>query len=231
MIAVTEPGLQFYVDKLNARQPFTVVRYGDGEWSSIVQDRATCLKQRLDLPGMREAMMRSITRAPRDERYLLACHPNQARGNIEEWLRDNQPAWLQWYDNRTFYLASLHGKLFPFVQALRNLRVPLVVIGPRHLCRMAEFLPVAFHIEIPGRDAWPQVARILDAADKWSGACFSVSAGPTSSPLIWRMFARGLGDGWIIDAGSLWDVYCGVKSRSYHNRIDAARMRQNLRNT
>ena len=227
MIEVIDPGLQFYVDKLNAHEPFAIARYGDGEWSAIVQDRATCVGQRLDLPGLREAMVRSITRAPKDPRYILACHPNQARGNIELWLRTHAPH-AQWYDNRTFYRASMHGELFPFVSALRHLRAPLVVIGPPHLRKLDTILPVAHFIEIPERDAWPTLSRILDETNQWYGACFSISAGPTSSPLVWRMFARGLGDGWIIDTGSLWDVYCGVKSRSYHNRIDAETLRRNV---
>ena len=230
MIDVTDPGLSFYVDKLRARQPFSLARYGDGEWSAIVQDRRSCVGQRLDLPGMRDAMMQSIRRAPRDPAYLLACHPNQPRGNIEDWLKENQPAWLKWLDNRTFYYASMRGQLFPFVDALRNLEAPLVIIGPAHLRKLSSILPVAGFIEIPSTDAWHSFAVILEACEAWRGVptCFSISAGPTSSPLVWRMFARGFGDGWLLDVGSLWDIYCGVWSRGYHSRITPEIRRRNL---
>lgn len=230
MIDVTDPGLSFYVAAIREARPLSVARYGDGEWSAIVRDRQTCIEQRLDLPGMREALMQSITRAPRDPAYWLACHPNQPRGNIEAWLRENQPAWLHWLDNRTFYRASMHGELFPFVDALRTMSAPLVIIGPAHLRKLSAVLPVAGFIEIPPVNAWFEMAAILEACEAWRGipTCFSISAGPTSSPLVWRLFARGFGDGWLLDVGSLWDVYCGVKSRSYHNRINAERLWRNL---
>jgi len=228
VIETHDPGLQFYVDQLTAAQPFTLVRYGDGEWSSIVGDRPTCIGQRLDLPGLPAAMMDSIRNCPRDDHYYMACHPDQARGNIEAWLKEHQPAWLKWYDNRTLYKASMHGALYPFVAALRTLPVPLVVIGPAHLRKLGDILPVAAFIEIPGVNAWPTVERILDAAQPYAGACFSISAGPTSSPLVYRMWRRGLRDGWLLDVGSLWDVFCGKRSRTYHTRIDDAKLRRNL---
>ncbi len=229
MIDVYDPGLTFYVDKLTRREPFALVRYGDGEWSAIVQDRRSCVGQRLDLPGMREAMMLSIRRAYNDPRYLMACHPNQARGDIEDWLRENQPRWLKWLDNRTLYQASRKGCLFPFVDALRHLDAPLVVIGPAHLAQLEDILPVAAHIEIPGVDAWSRLEHILEAAEAWRGAVFSISAGPTSSPLVWRMFARGHCDrGVLLDVGSLWDVYCGRASRGYQYGMKPETINANL---
>ena len=232
MIDVTDPGLTFYVDKLRNREPFALVRYGDGEWSAIVQDRASCVGQRLNLPGMREAMMLSIRRAYNDPRYLMACHPNQARGDIEDWLREHQPPFLKWLDNRTLYQASRKGRLYPFVAALRELSASLVIIGPPHLRNLARVLPYAGFIEIPGVDAWPMLEHILAEAENYRGAVFSISAGPTSSPLVWRMFARGHCDrGVLLDVGSLWDVYCGKASRGYQYGMKAETIQRNLEGT
>jgi len=33
---------------------------------------------------------------------------------------------------------------------------------------------------------------------------------------------------WLIDFGSLWDVYCGKRSRRYHKRMGKGVIRENL---
>jgi hypothetical protein len=230
MIKTIDLGIQWYADKLMCHEPFTIMRYGDGEWSVIIKNRTICLKQRLNLPGLRNTMIKSITQAHHDSRYLPACHPNQTMGtNIEVWLAKHQPHWLKWIDSRTFCHASLEGELFPFVNALRHLDVPLIAIGPPWHVRLSEFLPISEFIEINPRDCWNQRKYILDRVLTIGPACYTMSAGPASSPLGWLMFGLGLNTGWIIDVGSLWDVYCDNITRSYQRRLTPQLIQRNLK--
>jgi len=229
MIDVFEPGIGFYVDYLVNDKPFSLARYGDGEWSVIVQNRGKCVGQSLNLPGLRLATIRSIKKAHQDPRYIMACHPKQSQGNIEEWLVQHQPPWLRWKDTRTFYYASFYGKLFPFVDAIRKLNVPRVVVGPPHLRQLhSKVFKVDQFIEIPPVDAWRSKDRILDECKKVKGkVMFSISAGPTSSPLVWELFQEKP-ESFIMDLGSLWDVYVGKPSRSYHAKMSKEIKRCNL---
>jgi len=228
MIETIKPPLQFYTDALVKDDPLAIARYGDGEWSVIVQNRKKCVGQSLNLPGLQEAMVKSIVKAPCDPHYIMACHADQAQGNIEGWLAQNQPSWLKWYDNRTFYLASYRGQLFPFVDALRKLSVPRVVVGPPHLRRLKAFQIDQF-IEIPAVDAWNDIKRILAECKKVEGkVLFSISAGPASSPLVWSLF-QAKPESWILDLGSLWDIYVGKKSRPYHGKMTKEIIRRNLK--
>jgi hypothetical protein len=59
--------------------------------------------------------------------------------------------------------------------------------------------------------------------------CFSASM--TTNVLIHRLYPLMGETSWLIDFGSLWDVYVGVKSRSGYGKEDwTERIRKNLGN-
>jgi len=56
-------------------------------------------------------------------------------------------------------------------------------------------------------------------------AVVSFSAGPTTKVLIHNLHGRGH---FLIDFGSLWDIYVGKRTRRYHKRITPKVIRRNL---
>lgn len=217
---VFSPGLQWYVDKINAGDPFTFIRLGDGEWSAIMQDRARTSSgsQGLRHSSLQRGMSKVITQAPNDPRYILALRQTSYRAGIQAWLAKNKPTHVQFHDCTQFYKASKKGQLYPFISALRNLDVPIVVVGPeRHAGLNGKVFDIAQHVTIPGRDCWIQRERIVTAALKRSGpACYLLSAGPAAKVFAWSIFQRVGQQSWIIDCGSLWDPYVGKRTRTYH---------------
>lgn len=214
---VLQPGLRYYVDKINKREPFSWVRYGDGEWSSIFRDRARTGSgsQSLTDIGLSRAMRKSIAKSWKADNYFPAMRESSLKPKVKQWLLNNQPAHIWWHDCTIFYKSSRKGQLYPFIKALRETDYPIVLVGPPRLQKLNIF-PVAQFIAIPGRDAWKDHPHILRKCKNVKGkALFLITAGPTAKPLVWELYPHCGKKSFVLDMGSLWDVYVGKASRRY----------------
>jgi hypothetical protein len=234
MIDVFSPGLQYYVDKLNAGEVYTFVRLGDGEWSAITQKRSRTYSgsQTLNHQSLQRGMMKVVAQAPNDPRYILSLRQTSFRENIKLWLAENVPAHVRFHDSTVLYKASKKGLLYPWIEALRNLDVPIVVIGPeRHKGLNKKVVPIARHVMIPGKNCWAQRERIIaEALQNRNPACYLLSAGPAAKVFCWSLFQRVGQRSWILDVGSLFDPYVGKRTRTYHKGMlkNPAIIRRNL---
>jgi hypothetical protein len=222
------PGLQWYVDKLRNGERFAFVRYGNGEWDCILDlyYRTRSGSQRFS-PDLRKALMASLTQ-PRGGAYFTALQSVSFLGRLgllpkaEAWCAANASG-LTWHDGEIFTRASRTGKLYPLVEALRGQRV--VVVGPQWLMK----LPFAsVFVPVKSRDCWAQIEDIEAQLRGLQNVVVAFSAGPAAKVLIHRLQPVIGKHSWLIDFGSLWDPYCGVRSRSYHKRITPDIIRRNL---
>jgi len=227
-VNVKSPGLGFYVDKLRNNERFSFVRYGNGEWDCILDlfYRTRSGSQRFT-PNLRAALIDSL-KTPHAGAYFTALQSTSflQRGGIlpqaETWLANNAPD-LKWHDGEVFTKASMKGRLHPLVAALEGKRV--VVVGPKWTLKLpfaSVFVPVRSH------DCWVQVDAIAAQLRDLHDVVISFSAGPATKVLIHRLQPLIGAHSWLIDFGSLWDPYCGVKSRRYHQRITKDVIRRNL---
>jgi hypothetical protein len=223
--------LAFYVDKLKAGQKFAFVRYGNGEWDCTLSLRKhTGSGSQWFTSELRTAMAETLTSAPSDEYYIASqSAPYLTRKHImpkaDVWLRENAPG-IAWVDGEVLHKASLRGRLYPFVEAIQRERI--VVVGPQWLLK----LPFTrTFINVKAKDCWDDYENILGRirGHNFSNAIILFSAGPTAKVLIRQLWREKPGANWLIDCGSLWDPYCGVKSRNYHKRIKPGVLRRNLR--
>jgi len=216
MIDVIEPGLQFYVDKINGGESFSFNRMGNGEWDCILNlYHKTRSGSQVFTPELREEMAKVVTNRHIDKNYLLAIQNlpyllkiDKLR-HIEPWLA-KIPA-IQWHMGDVFHRASRDGEFAPMIQALKKRRV--IMVGPPWLMTLpfsSVFVPV---IE---KDCWIEVDSLTERLSGFRDAVISFSAGPTAKVLIHRLFPIIGKSCSMIDFGSLWDPYCGVNSRSYH---------------
>lgn len=220
MIEPFNPGLQYYVDKIKVGDCFTFIRLGDGEWSAIMQDRAitSSRSQTLNHSSLKQAMCKVIERAPDNPRYILALRRTSYRAGITEWLEQHTPAYVRFHDSTVFYKASKKGQFYPFVKALRELKVPIKLVGPERLAALdPNVFPIAEHIVIPGRNCWAQRQHILNQAlSNREPAFYLLSAGPAAKPFAWSIHHHVGKHSFVIDCGSLWDPYVGKRTRTYH---------------
>lgn len=231
---LSRPGLAWYVDRINENKSFTFVRYGDGEWSAILNDGRKMTgtgSHRLDLPGMRKQLSQSLMEKSKSKRYIVALRQTALKPNITTWLY--QRGLLKgWHDCTVFYKASRRGQLFPLIEAIRKSELSLVVVGPPHLAKLKTRakLPVERFIPVPKRNCYKVIGKTIDAIlDQRGKPLFvSISAGPPGKLIAWRLFKHIGQNSIIIDFGSLWDIYCGVASRHYQRKMKAETIAKNL---
>ena len=220
---VRDLGLQYYVDRINNNEPFSFVRYGDGEWSAAIlhnRARTGTGSHSLTIPKMVRDLQWSLRGIYQVDNYFVATRPNALAQNplIVPWLVTNTPEGTLWNECRIFCRASMKATLNPFVTALRNLEIPLVFIGPKWLRGLKDVVfPKARFIEVPTLDCYFAKETInLQVRKMPRPAVFSFSAGPTAKILIYELFPL-IGDrSFLLDLGSLWDIYVGRPTRGYH---------------
>ena len=225
---VQSPGLQFYVDKLLKDEPFSFARYGNGEWDCILQlyHKTRSGSQKFS-PGLRKALIASLKTQRAGEYYTALQSTTFLKrigllAKLEPWLAIHAQA-LAWHDGEVFAKASIKGRLFPLVEAMKQHRV--VVVGPKWLMK----LPFAsVFVPVRARDCWQDANTIVAQLRNLKNVVISFSAGPATKVLIHRLQPVIGAHSWMIDFGSIWDPYCGVNSRRYHGRVTPAVQRKNM---
>lgn len=228
------PGLTWYVDRINENKPFAFVRYGDGEWSAILNDgrRMTGTRSHsLTIPGMQKQLRRSLMEKPKNRRYIVSLRQTALTRQIEVWLY-RRGLLKGWHDCTVFYKASRKAQLFPLIDALRKSELSLVVVGPPHLAKLKKRarLPVDRFIPVARRNCYRGIGKAIDAVldTKEKPMIVSISAGPPGKLIAWRLFKHIGKNSVIMDFGSLWDIYCSVPSRNYQRKMKAATLEINL---
>jgi hypothetical protein len=219
-----------HVAFLSKGERYSFARFGDGEWSAIFgTDGANCdghpyypeLGQRL-----RQCLVSPLP-------YLHGMQPLAMKTEgrkIVRFLREHKVA-IRWSNADVFHDANKDGLLFPLVDQLRSMTV--VLVGPAYLKAIGSFIPLAGHIEIPARNCFLSIDKIEEAilhdSLQSDNRVYAISASMAAKVLINDLFPK-IGDrNWLIDFGSLWDVYAGVKSRGvYADRDWTAIIKKNL---
>lgn len=215
--------LRHYVRLLRAGTPFSFSRFGDGEWAAILGESGENCDGHPFSPALGEALRQTLL-YPRG--YFYAIQPRAVRYDskrIGAFLRQ-EGIGVEWHCADVFHRANLRGRLNPLVRQLRAMSV--VVVGPEHLRGLGE--SVFEHedfVEIPAQRCFEHaddiVARVRDtAAAHPAGRVYAFSASMAANPMIHELFPQLGADNWLIDFGSLWDVYVGVRSRSVYRKLD-----------
>lgn len=225
------------IERLNAHNPFLLLRYGDGEWLDILgRDNPNWTTEHaLGFEGLQQELRTSLSELEvGPDTFLTIVAPRHIKrlglgDSIVRWLSSEAPqTHSHWYDGQFLTKASVNGELHPFIEALREQR--LLIIGPPHVKHMAHQLPVARFLEIPPHDCYREYDRILaEAIDRAPapGGVITLSAGMVSEALGPALYDALHREVTVMDVGSLWDPFCGVNSRSFHERV-AANAQANL---
>ncbi|EFK96510.1 hypothetical protein LDC_1463 [sediment metagenome] len=216
-IRLENPPLSSYVEKLERGESFSFSRFGDGEWNAILgRPGENCdgheffpeLGQRL-----RETLINPLP-------YIYALQQlaiGQDGIAIARFCHKNRIV-RTWPNADVFHHASEEGRLLPLVSQLRKMDV--VIVGPQHLRKISQRVFKYIHfIEIPSRNCFLSAEKIksdiLAVAQNNSKVVYALSASMTANVLIHDLFPVLGSDNWMIDFGSVWDVYVGAPSRGY----------------
>lgn len=231
MISVSSHNLNYFIGQLREDLPYSFNRFGNGEWDCIfeLQQRTNSGSQDLRSRRLRDGLMSAVQYE--NVRYFKGL---QSPGYLDKLsLLSKIETWIPqstWYPADVFHRASEDGRLFPLVEQLRIKKV--VVIGPKHLKGLDQLINVTNFIEVKSVDCYSTFSQIFTDLTFLlpiePGTVFSFSAGPAAKILIKRLFTLVGETAFLLDLGSLWDVYCGIKSRKYHFKMTSEIICQNL---
>jgi hypothetical protein len=213
--------LQDYCDLLDAGTPFTQANYCDGEWLAIMgrTHGAQCDGQSFNDTATR--LLRKTLRHPRPYWHGVMSGDKRREPGLEFCRSHRYPVDdIQWVDKALVYGANVRGEAGPFWGALARRRV--LVVGPEHLTRLPLFDPVAY-VNVPSTDAMDAVDQLSDDVLHTARAIhpdvITFSASFAAKVLIWRLWPT-LGDHMtLLDIGSMYDAYCGVRSRGHAQKV------------
>jgi hypothetical protein len=228
-IARERAPITYFSDMMRKGHAYSFSRYGDGEWHAMFgRSGANCDGHKY-FPKMGRELARTV-REPRKLIYGIQNMSARKLGDkIKPLLKPNYD--YKWKDADVFHYASWNGVLFPMVQALRAKKVCLV--GPKFLKKPAlSFLYSGGFVEVPEKNCYHNKKHIKarmrqELADQ---KVFCICASMLAEILIWELFPT-LGETcWLIDFGSVWDVYARHPSRRYHKHVNARVRKKNLHN-
>jgi hypothetical protein len=213
--------LSFYVDLLTAGTPFTFVRFGDGEWSAILGRSGANCDGHVYFPDLGRRLSSALAdRYP----YFYALQYYGLKNDgpaITDYLLKNRIG-LPFHNADIFAFENVLGRLNPFIEALRKKQV--VVIGPAHLRGVDRILPVARFFEVPSQNCFLAADEVVTSIAAWSkdkaGIVYAFSASMAAKVMIHDLYPALGKQNWLLDLGSIWDVYMGVKSRSWFEKLD-----------
>ncbi|MBN1983715.1 MAG: hypothetical protein JW795_19430 [Chitinivibrionales bacterium] len=230
-ITIDYQPLDFFVDKLRHSTPFSFSRFGDGEWSAILgQIGANCDGHRYSVE-LRKSLIESLV-MPKSYYYSMQPFAIKSHGRkIGAFIKKHNIR-LHWYNASVLHDANVSGTLFPFIDQLR--RMSVIVIGPRHLRGLdKELFSYREFIEIPTVNCFnafdTTVEQIEETSRRIPDGVYLFSASMAANCLIHRVYDSLGSSCWLLDIGSLWDIYLGVKSRSvYEDRSWSSLIDANL---
>jgi hypothetical protein len=165
-------------------------------------------------------MSQVIIQCPNDDNFILSMRPGSQRGGIETWLTSNQPEHIKFHDCRVLYKASKKGNLYPWVRAIRESGLPVVIVGPkRHASLHHRMFEIERHIVIPNKDCFVKHQTYEQQVVGFGKAAVVLfSAGPAAKVMCHRLFSQVGKQMFLFDVGSLFDPYCQPMkiSRQYH---------------
>lgn len=202
--------LNYYVEKINNGEKFSLARYGDGElncmWNKGRKNSNGCIYS----PELRSSLLDSFSHK-KDPAFIYGLQrvlPQDEKLTLETWPD------VVWHDTEIFSEAVANGELYPFIKALRSKQV--MVIGNfsiRDVTR--DILPNRWFYEVPPFNAYEERKRVIETIE-WNnkfnkGWVYLFSCGMAANAFIGEL--HGKVDGWLLDVGHIWDAFAGSMSR------------------
>jgi hypothetical protein len=209
-------------------QPFCHLRYGDGEFNSILGTRGRNSDQH-------EFFGRTLGKRLLQVLIDAARWRGAGLVRIGGWWDDRFVDLLEQHDLRhtvpwcsagALYYGIEDLSVLQFLHALRESPRPKVLVGSRRISRAARWLG-AKHVPVPLVNCWLRYGQTLEhcLASGNEQTLFIFSAGMMSCVLGWELWQRWP-ESQQIDVGHIFDACLGYRVRAYmkHSQPTAAKL-------
>jgi len=216
--------LSDYTEKIEKGEVFSVVRYGDGEWFSILQcSRRPCNSDHHRYYKALGEELAVLLHGP--QKYDFGFGPvtfKSIGGNrVPKYLAE-QKIERDWICASIFARAAIQRKVLPFLQALQ--KKPLVFVGPDRIRPAAKLLKATHFVPVPLVNAYTELHRVaeqtLQALEQTpKPAVCSIAMGIPAALLVEKIHQRFGDEVWGLDIGSIYEPLVGVAVRAYHREL------------
>lgn len=217
---------ELLIDKLRNNIPFSWSRWGDGEWTALLQTRKegsmNCDGHHffLDMGSHLEGVLESIPK------YFLGIQ-NLAKEQNKDNQKFNALVDInQWCDNEMLTRASIKGYIDQFFDAINASENQVMLIGNKNLAKLDK-VNFDWYLEIPEKDCWlerdqieSQIRGFIEMSDDKENVIILYSASMLTNVLMDDIYNSQYGPEITqIDCGSVFDYYVGINSRSYMKKL------------
>lgn len=208
-----------FVQNIKNDTPFSFARYGDGEWSAILNKKGCNCDGHEYFPDMGKRLGDIVKSKPS---YLLGMQARARRlmgKEIDNYMKEVR---IKWMRADVLHFASLNGDLAIFFEALKGKTV--VIVGPKHLSKLDKFHVCDF-FPVPDKNCWlsydkvyQTVGSYLTATKKHTVVLFAASM--MANVLIDDLYKKHGQRHTLLDIGSALDPYAWKKTRKYHKTLN-----------
>lgn len=229
MPRLSESELEFYLEicqKLASDQPFSLSRWGDGEWYAVESRPGhNCDKNdyniKDELNNTLSNRLNDILATPKHLKYppyYMCAQQVESCYSAHHLFTDQE-----WQSANIFHWASKDGQLSHLFNALKTATC-VIYIGNASLSRLPF---ISQFIEIPDKNVFNQYNKILldisntftdNACQILSHKTYIFSAGMAANVFIDDLYNANPYNTYI-DIGSVFDPYVGRNSRGYHHKL------------
>lgn len=237
MTSLFSPGVDWYADQVKSGEPFTLIRYGEGDFRVIVPT-LTPKGEDPDFRGRKEyfesavAWAEPVARAMfRDTFANLYDHPRywvalwhlnvmKSTGRLERilsWLEEVGLSDHAWHNGRIWRTAVEDLTMGKMMDAMRTQPLPIVVVAPDRMRSIKKRLPVHTFIESPMPCGPDDVSPMVESILKVKNPCLLIfCASIVGKIAIHRLFPVIGEESAMIDFGANLDGICGNSPIGYH---------------
>jgi hypothetical protein len=200
-------------------EPFTYIRYGDGEWLSILGCRGRNSDGQDYAPAtlgqeLRWTLEYAAGLWPNNERFYVGVHDGYYRRAVCRHLVESRlvPR-VRWVEDNLFADGLNNLSTLRFLLAVQGFRGRKVLVANETLAPIARALR-CHHIVVPRIDCHLSLTAIEDRCHFCEPSLVVCCAGMASEPLLCRLH-RANPHGMYIDCGSVFDAIVGLPTRYY----------------
>lgn len=202
--------LQWYVDKINNNEPFSIGMYGDGEWQCIFNEHRQRFKGNCEgteyTKELSFAMDDSLTyRTPGflfSTPSMLKKHPYTEYARLIDQITD-----IEFVEKNTWHEAMWKGELYPLIEAFRRKNVCII---SNRMLRGLTFLKYDKYIEVGYPNCFNDLERVTkEILDYGKEGIYLFACGIPATLFVQAVHGE-IPNSWFLDLGSIWDGFVGI---------------------
>lgn len=210
--------------RIERRQPFVLLRFGDGEWLSIFGAEGHNCDRHEFLPETMGRELRnilvSLSAEPHDRSRLLVGTTCELSREVRPFLtRLVAPEQVHWVSDAIFRLGMANLETRRFVIACQQFRGRKAIVGNASQRPVARALQ-AHHVVVPRENCYGSIDEIEQACRAINPDLLLCCASMASECLLWRL-RKSNPEATLVDCGSIFDVMLKRPIRTeYHGWSD-----------